>query len=403
MKKSMAVGVLILTIMATATATPSNDPPEKDWADWVQNYQDKGKDIQELLERIESWEKNGVLEMSKKEIAAIEKLATEGNASAQYMLARWYLEYDPLSFRRQRNIVSSYEKGMRWLNTSADKGFERARQTIGEFYIFEETILANHCFPQDNIIAYAILKEIKADSPNNQWAKAYASSVFYALNPSEIKVSENLSREIAKPGNFTKALDGYLKKMRLSKICPKPETSPMPPLTLETHGDAALYEKQFKAYSRLAKKWVVYAQYNLAEMYRNGWGTSQNIPEAIKWYRLTANAWTGRIGGSEEAALTTLAEMYMTGEGVAKNRVVAFALYDFVANAVFAQTQQADVRNAEDHIATISRTALSLTLSGDELGIGRALSQSLSDPGKNPWEPSNSILKSLDAYFKRNK
>ena len=63
---------------------------------------------------------------------------------------------------------------------------------------------------------------------------------------------------------------------------------------------------------KLAESGDVEAQFNLGDMYLNGWGVSQNYTEAAKWYRKAAEQ--GFAG-----AQVNLGYMYNNGQGVAQD------------------------------------------------------------------------------------
>lgn len=58
------------------------------------------------------------------------------------------------------------------------------------------------------------------------------------------------------------------------------------------------------------------AQYNLAWMYDNGKGVTQDYKEAVKWYRLSAEQ-------GHALAQSNLGAMYANGEGVIQDDVYA--------------------------------------------------------------------------------
>jgi len=76
-----------------------------------------------------------------------------------------------------------------------------------------------------------------------------------------------------------------------------------------------------------APKGHVYAQYKLGLMYDSGKGVSQNDSEAVKWYGKAALQYLPE-------AQIALALMYETGRGVSKNNAEAVRLYKIVADKV---------------------------------------------------------------------
>lgn len=73
-------------------------------------------------------------------------------------------------------------------------------------------------------------------------------------------------------------------------------------------------EEKFSKLRKEAEAGNAEAQTNLGWIYSNGHGTTQNYPEAIKWYRLAA------AQGNAIAQLT-LGKMYSGGQGVEQDHV----------------------------------------------------------------------------------
>ena len=74
----------------------------------------------------------------------------------------------------------------------------------------------------------------------------------------------------------------------------------------------------------LADQGDVMAQFNLALMYRNGWGVLQDYAEAVKWYRLAAEQ---GIATSQN----NIGAMYEKGTGVLQDNVRAHMWYNIAA------------------------------------------------------------------------
>jgi len=66
------------------------------------------------------------------------------------------------------------------------------------------------------------------------------------------------------------------------------------------------------------------SQYNLANMYAQGQGTTQNYKEALKWYKQSAEQ-----GDSE--AQYNLGVMYQNGYGTTKNYILAHMYFNISA------------------------------------------------------------------------
>jgi uncharacterized protein len=84
------------------------------------------------------------------------------------------------------------------------------------------------------------------------------------------------------------------------------------------------YATALKSFQRAASQGDDRAQYNLAQMYRQGQGASQDYAEAVKWYRLAARQ------GHVDAQIN-LGLMYAKGQGVPLDHVRACMWFDLAA------------------------------------------------------------------------
>ena len=82
----------------------------------------------------------------------------------------------------------------------------------------------------------------------------------------------------------------------------------------------------------LADQGDVMAQFNLALMYRNGWGVLQDYAEAVKWYRLAAEQGIA-------SAQYNLGVMYDNGTGVLQDDAEAVKWYRLAAEQGIATSQ----------------------------------------------------------------
>jgi len=77
-------------------------------------------------------------------------------------------------------------------------------------------------------------------------------------------------------------------------------------------------------YRAAAEKGDAEAQFNLALCYKNGWGVSKNMAEAVKWYQKAAEK-------EYAPAQFNLALCYKNGWGVSKNMAEAVKWYQKAA------------------------------------------------------------------------
>ena len=85
------------------------------------------------------------------------------------------------------------------------------------------------------------------------------------------------------------------------------------------------YQTAFKEWKPLAEQGDVDAQYNLAQMYRNGQGVPQNYTQAVTWYKKAAEQ--GHV-----SAQLNLGIMYGTGRGIPQNYKIAYILFNLAAS-----------------------------------------------------------------------
>jgi TPR repeat protein len=73
--------------------------------------------------------------------------------------------------------------------------------------------------PQDKVLAYALYSNLLAagDLSNNYDQRRNRKKLAEKMSPREIEAGRALTRELAQPGNFGKALDAYLKRAQAAK------------------------------------------------------------------------------------------------------------------------------------------------------------------------------------------
>jgi hypothetical protein len=111
--------------------------------------------------------------------------------------------------------VAAYKRGdyatalKKW-RPLAEAGDATAQYNLGVMY-------ANgYGVPQDKVLAYALfnLSSAAGDPSTNNNATGNRNAIAKEMSQREIEAGKVLTRELAQPGNFGKALDAYLKKSR---------------------------------------------------------------------------------------------------------------------------------------------------------------------------------------------
>lgn len=123
--------------------------------------------------------------------------AEQGDVGAQFHLGLLYeLGRD--------GVQKDYAEALKWYSAAAAQGHKISLLTIGRMYA------AGRGVPQDAVVAYALYNlysakdhDIKTGSERDEIAKI--------MSPQQIADGQKLSREMNRPGNFSKALNQYTK------------------------------------------------------------------------------------------------------------------------------------------------------------------------------------------------
>jgi hypothetical protein len=123
------------------------------------------------------------------------KAAEHGHAVAQNNLGAMY--------EHGEGVPQDYKEAAKWYRKAAEQGHAVAQNNLGEMYEHGRGV------PQDKVIAYA-LYNLAASSSN--WATGNRDAIVERMTPREIEAGQALTRALAQPGNFGKALDAYAAK-----------------------------------------------------------------------------------------------------------------------------------------------------------------------------------------------
>jgi TPR repeat protein len=124
--------------------------------------------------------------------------ADQGNDTAQYNLGVVY-EYG-------RGVPQDYKEAVKWNRLAADQGHARAQNNLGVAYTKGLGVASNR------VVGYALYNlSASIDPSDKNSATANRAAVVTSMPTKEIEAAQNLTREIAKPGNLLKALDKYAK------------------------------------------------------------------------------------------------------------------------------------------------------------------------------------------------
>jgi TPR repeat protein len=143
-----------------------------------------------------------------KEAAKWYRMAAEqGHAWAQYNLGGMYL--------RGQGVPQDYKEAAKWWRKAAEQGDAGAQCNLGVMYEKGDGV------PRDGTLAYALYNLAAAGDPSeNNNAQKKRDRLAVILGRTELLEGQALTRELMKPGNFSKAMDAYLTKVGRRPVKP---------------------------------------------------------------------------------------------------------------------------------------------------------------------------------------
>jgi hypothetical protein len=123
--------------------------------------------------------------------------AEQGNTNAQYNLG--------LMYAKGEGVPQDHREAAKWFRLAAEKGDADAQNALGSKYRFGIDV------PRDKVLAYALFSLSAAGDPfSDNPATRNRDTIAKEMTPREIEAGQALTRALAQPGNFGKALDAYL-------------------------------------------------------------------------------------------------------------------------------------------------------------------------------------------------
>jgi len=129
------------------------------------------------------------------------KAAEQGFADAQFNLGALYAD--------GQGVPQDYNQAAQWYRKAAEQGNASAQFNLGVLYANGQGV------PRNKVVAYALFNLSMAGmklgfSSGNQTVSDTHSKLVNGMTAQEIEAGRALSRQMSVPGNFLKALDGYL-------------------------------------------------------------------------------------------------------------------------------------------------------------------------------------------------
>jgi hypothetical protein len=116
-----------------------------------------------------------------------------------------------------QGVAQDFVEAAKWFRLAADQGDAAAQGMLGGRYAKGQGVAP------DWVAAYALFNLSATNDPSKDNPDIKSRTALVNLmSADELKTGQRLSREMAKPGNFLKALDAYLRKpgKRVGKTAP---------------------------------------------------------------------------------------------------------------------------------------------------------------------------------------
>lgn len=221
------------------------------------------------------------------EIDVLIKDANDGDAEAQFQLARKYI--------LGQDIAQSDSKAAQWCRRAAEQGHSRAQYNLG--VMCDKGIGVKQSYSE-------AVKWYRYAAEQGHARAQFNLGVMYeeglGLEPNNSQALK-LYRKAAEQGNT----DAQFNLGHMYDI---------------GQGVKQSDSKAIEWYSKAAEQGDVDAQFNLGNMYETGRGIKQSHSKAIEWYHKAAEQ-------GDAAAQFNLATMYRQGKGIEQSYSKAFELY----------------------------------------------------------------------------
>ena len=130
--------------------------------------------------------------------------AAQGYASAQFNLG--------VSYAKGQGVSQDYKEAVKWYRLAAAQENAYAQSNLGAMYANGQGVFSNR------VIAYALFNlSASEDSSSENTATENRENLSKGMPSNEINAGQSLTRELAKPGMFLKALESLAKEPYVKK------------------------------------------------------------------------------------------------------------------------------------------------------------------------------------------
>ena len=237
---------------------------------------------------------SGIVKKSQGEIQSIQRLAEQGDAQAQYKLARMYYT--------SQGVDRNYVEALKWYRLSAIQGMAEAQFYMGIMITLGQGVMQND---DEAFKWYRLAADQGLAAAQSMLGAAFAFGFGQGVTP-----------------NYSEALNWY--RLAANKGYTEAQYS-LGVMYENGMGIAQNYSEALKWYRLAANQGEAKAQRALGVLYGTGKGVTQNYSEALKWFLLAANQ-------REAMAQSCLGSMYHFGQGVTQNDSEALKWYRLAAD-----------------------------------------------------------------------
>ncbi len=163
----------------------------KDYATALHDFRplaDKGDARAEFILGVMYANGLGVPQDDKEAVKWFRLAADQGTAGAQYSLG--------LMYANGLGVPRDHKEAVKWYRLAADQGHASAQTNLGAMYAHGQGV------PQDDVMAYALCN---LASSSAQTAATNRQSLITRMTQAQIEQAQELTRQMLRPGNFTKA------------------------------------------------------------------------------------------------------------------------------------------------------------------------------------------------------
>ena len=141
----------------------------------------------------------GVAQDFKEAVKWFRLAAEQGNTIARFNLG--------LCFTKGEGVEQDLKEAVKWFRLAAEQGDTDAQFSLGAMYA------KGHGVNSNPVVAYALLNLSQTNAPaNKNYAAVYRADLAASMAARDIDAGQDLTREIAKPGNFLTAIDKFINK-----------------------------------------------------------------------------------------------------------------------------------------------------------------------------------------------